>query len=136
MLGFYAIRKMSYEAFQPVKAPPVIRLVAFPRNRKRLSPISYPEVAEAFDLTAPAKPAAMTVLDVCNQVIHSYFFALWFDTNRRLRGVFFCSDRRKDVEVYLLELPTIIKLFDDVAASRSPFASLAHFYPERNRVVF
>jgi hypothetical protein len=68
-------------------------------------------------------------------VIHSYFLTLWFGPDRRLRCVFFCSDRQKDVEVYRLELAAIVKLFDDVAASRSPYASLAHFYPKHNRVV-
>jgi hypothetical protein len=77
----------------------------------------------------------MRLRDVCNQVIHSHFFTLWFDPDQRLQGVFFCSDRQKDVEVYRLEIAAIVKLFDDVAASRSPYASLAHFYPEHNRVV-
>src|SRR6266508_2088861 len=101
MLGFYAIRKMSYEAFEPVKAPAAVKVVAFPRNSHKRSPISYPEVIEAFDLTAP-RPKSMLVKEVCNQIIHSHFFALWFGPDRMLHGVFFCSDWEKDKEVYRL----------------------------------
>lgn len=133
MLGFYAIRKML-ESFHPaLKAPASLRVTAFPRNSTKLSLISWPEVGEAFDLTRPRRET-LKVKEACNQVIHSHFFSLWLGPDRILRGVFLCSDRIKNQKVYRVDLDTIIDLFEEIAASRITTASLAHFYPDNNRV--
>jgi hypothetical protein len=134
MLGFYSVRKLL-EAFQP---PPnmVLQLTVttFPRNRKKLSPICWPEVAEAFDLDAPGTET-IDLLYLCNQVIHSYFFSIWLAPDHALRGVFFSSDRYKDKKIYRMDISTTVALFEQIADSRHKFASLAHFYPDHNRVV-
>ena len=73
MLGFYSVRKML-EAFQP---PPNMdfqsKVTTFPSTTKKISPICYPEVLEALDLKKP-KNETVALKDLCNQVIHSYFF--------------------------------------------------------------
>jgi hypothetical protein len=138
MLGFSAIRKMSDKTtFQPVKIPgrPKIQVIVFPRNTdQKLSSISWPSVEEAFWLTRPAS-TSLPVITLCNQIVHTHYFALWFNPSNRLRGIFFCSDDKKDEEVYRLEAETIVKLFEDVAQGRERFVSFGHFYPEHNRVV-
>jgi hypothetical protein len=133
MVGFYAIRKML-ESFHPaLKAPASVRVTAFPRNSTKLSPISWPEVGEAFDLTKPCRET-LKLKVACNQVIRSHFFSLWLGPDRTLRGVFLCSDRLKAQKVYRLDLDTIVALFDGIVDSRLTAASLAHFYPDNNRV--
>ncbi len=72
---------------------------------------------------------------LCDQVIHSYFFSTWLNPDRKLRGVFFCSDRLKDREIYRLELTTIIDLFEAVGTSRRTLGSLRHFAPDNNRLI-
>lgn len=134
MLGFYSVRKLL-EAFQP---PPnmalQITVTTFPRNRNMLSSICWPDVAEAFDLDMPGTET-LGLRDVCNQVIHSYFFSVWLGTDRVLRGVFFSSDRNKERRVYRIDISTIVTLFEKIASSRRKVASLAHLGPDHNRVV-
>jgi hypothetical protein len=134
MLGFYSVRKLL-EAFQP---PPNMALqltvTTFPRNRKKLSPICWPEISEAFDLGAPGTET-IGLRDLCNQVIHSYFFSVWLAPDHAFRGVFFSSDRNKDKKIYRIDISAIVALFEKIANSRHKFVSLAHFYPDHNRVV-
>jgi len=134
MLGFYSIRKLL-EAFQP---PPNMnfqsKVTAFPRNKEKLSLICYPEVTEAFELDKP-KIETIALKDLCNQIIHSYFFSVWLGPNHELRGVFFSSDYYKDKKIYRMEILAIAALFEKIASSRRKFVSLAHFYPENNHVI-
>lgn len=137
MLGFYAVRKMSDKTtFQPVKIPrrPRLQLTAFPRNNEKLSPISWPAVDEAFSLDRP-RSTSMPVSTLCNQIIHSHYFGLWFNPSNRLRGIFFCSDDLKETEVYRLEIEAIVRLFEGVADPGDRVVSLTHFYPDSNRVM-
>jgi hypothetical protein len=134
MLGFYSIRKLL-EAFQP---PPNMnfqsKVTTFPRNKEKLSPICYPEVTEAFELDRP-KTETIGLKDLCNQIIHSYFFSVWLGSNHGLRGVFFSSDYYEDIKVYRMDISAIVALFERIASSRHKFASLAHFYPDNNHVI-
>ena len=133
MLGFYAIRKML-ESFNPaLKSPERLRLTTFPTRRARLSPIAFPDVAEAFDLAKP-RAESMLLRHVCNEVVHSYFFSLWVGPDRALRGIFFSSDQKKNKRVCRLDIEAIVTLFEGIARSRTA-VSLAHFYPEHTRVI-
>jgi hypothetical protein len=133
MIGLYAVRKML-DSFTPAfKIPQHLKLITFPRLPTRLSPIVFPSVEEAFDLTK-AKAVSISTRQVCDEVIHSHFFSLWVDPSKRLRGVFFASDRHKDERICRLDVETISVLFETIARSRTP-ASLSHFVPDDNRVV-
>lgn len=138
MLGFYAIRKMlPGHAFRPppyLENKPSLRITTYSRNKVTRSTISWPDVKVAFDL----KQGRRETLDidyVCNQFIHSHFFSTWLGPNKELRGVFCCSDRSKDKEIYRFELVTIIDLFEAVGTSQHKVASLRHFAPEDNRII-
>lgn len=137
MLGFYAIRKML-ESFDPVpvESEGPLSLTTFRRNRSRVSPLAFPDVSEAFDLTGP-KMVELELREVCNQIIHSHFFSLWLARDQALHGVFFCSDRnwKEGKEVYRLDIEAIVTLFERIAKSRRKYVSLRHFYPENNRIV-
>jgi len=136
MLGFYAIRKMLH-AFNPPPAlekPPALHVIAFPRNRSWVPPsdIFWPEVTEAFDL---AKPSAETLnLEyACNQIIHSHYFSLWLAPDRKLHGIFVCSDKLTEDKIFRLDLDRIISLFETIADSSRKVVPLK-FAPETNRV--
>ncbi len=135
MLGFYSIRKMQ-ESFDPalkLKLPGHLKLTTFPRTKKRLSPIVFPDVADAFDLTR-STPASIPTKAVCDEVVHSHFFSIWVDSHRALRGVFFASGKYKEERVCRLGIETVVVLFESIARSRTP-VSLTRFVPDNNRVV-
>jgi hypothetical protein len=121
------------DAFQPTpNVPTQVALTTFRRNKQRLSPVSWPEVWEYFDLTKPSDEN-LGVRELCNQIIHSHFFSLWLGPDRALRGIFFCSDRYKDRKVYRIDISVIVELFERIASSDRRTASLVHFYPDHNR---
>lgn len=134
MLGFYRVRKIL-DAFQPPpNLPTMVPVTSFPRTGTRLSPIGWPEFAEAFDLTK-ATSEQIALRDLCNQVIHSYFFSSWIGPDGHLRGAFCCSDKQKNRKVYRVGIEQAIALLEAIGRSRKTYASLSHFYPRHNRVL-
>ena len=133
MLGCYAVRKMLHAFQPPPNMPTDVPLTTFPHNGKKLSRIVWPSVEDAFDLAKPGGER-ISLRELSNQVIHSHFFSLWLGPDRALRGIFFCSDRNKDRKVYRLHMVALVTLFEQIASSRRRAASLAHLYPDHNRV--
>ena len=133
MLGFYAIRKMLESFDRALKAPGHLRVTTFPRRKVKLSPIVFPDVAEAFDLMRPTS-VSLPTREVCHEIIHSHFFSIWVDPHRSLRGVFFASDRHRNERVCRLEMEGIVSLFESIARTRTP-VRLDRFVPDNNRVI-
>jgi hypothetical protein len=133
MLGFYAVRKIAESFGPPLRDPSHLRVTTFRRGTGKPSPIVFPDVLKAFDLTAP-KMVSMPLRDVCNEIIHSHFFSLWLDRSRTLRGVFVASDWNKNKRICRLDIERIAILFEGIARARGP-VSLTHFVPDNNRVV-
>lgn len=134
MLGFYSVRK-TLEAFHP---PPNmsfdIAVATFPRNKEKLSPICFPDVTEAFDLNKHSSEI-IELRELCNQIIHSYYFSVWLNDSSKLKGVFFCSDRLKNKKIYRIDMSVIVSLFEKIASSHHKVASFVHLYPDHNRVI-
>lgn len=134
MLGFYAIRKMLH-SFNP---PPTLenqlrlQLTVFPCQGPSYSPVFWPDVRESFDLDRPRNETHELEF-VCNQIIHSHFFALWFNQERKLMGLFFSSDHFKDKKLFRLDLASIATLFEDIAESRRRIVKI-QFAPRDNRI--
>ncbi len=134
MLGFYSIRKLL-KAFDP---PPDMnihfKLITFPRNKNKLSTSCFPKVSETFDLKKP-NDESIKLYDLCNIVIHSYYFNIWLSTNNKLKGIFVTSDHYMDKKVYRMEISNIIELFEQIATSHRKYASGIHFSPDNNHII-
>jgi len=134
MIGFYTIRKLldAFQPMLPVKKETLFCLTAFPSLKKRILTLGWPEVDEYFDVAKPTT-VERKLSFICNQMVHSYLFTPWFDTNGRLAGVFFSSDTQKDRELLRMDLESIITLFEQIATRRG--RSPLKFSPEKNRFV-
>lgn len=137
MLGFYSIRK-TLHSFNPppdLETPPALHLTAFPRNRSQRVPpadLFWPDVGEAFDLDKPSS-CTLPLEYACNQFIHSVYFSLWLAPDRKLCGIFVCSDKEKEKRIFRFDLDQIINLFDTIAGSSRKIVPMK-FAPETNRV--
>ena len=133
MFGFYAIRKLSEshrlnEHFGGRQVP----VITYPWNGRRVGYFAWPNIQDHFDLTRPTLKRE-SVKDLCDWIIHSSVFSPWFTSANRLAGIFFCSDRRKHVEVIRLDIQRAIDLFR--AASGSRPAGWLRVAPRQNRQV-
>lgn len=135
MLGAYSIRKLiesrkltdavckiSLKAFQ---YPPTGRAVTF-TNHHRL------EVLYGLN---EEKKTSIGLRSFCDQLIHSYVFALWFEDS--FTGRFLSSDRDRNKQLLAVPIMEIINSFeavgnDDVVNMRAEFDAKSGDYVVKN----
>ena len=58
----------------------------------------------------------ITVRELMNQIIHSYYFSPFVAPEFGVFGVFISSDRDKEIGLYYMTFPKLIGLISDYAA--------------------
>ena len=81
--------------------------------------------AEAFDFEKPKK-VKLSVMFLCNQVIHSYIYKEVFEEEGLLTGIFISSDRERNRKLYFIAMTELIRLF----------AKIGKDYPSRGEFEF
>lgn len=56
----------------------------------------------------------LKLIDVCNQIIHSYHFFVAWSERSTLEGVYFNSDKSRQDRLYFIEIDSIIDLFTEI----------------------
>lgn len=115
MLGFYAVRKLiEAKKLSDATANQTLSLARYPlRPGKRVTHMNWHRVEELYDISAP-RDESRDVLQICNQVIHSYVFVLGFADTGGFANVLFASDRARHDGIFLITAQQIIDLFDAV----------------------
>lgn len=68
---------------------------------------------ELYDLTR-SRIIMRGLTFLCNQVIHSYIFALSFDESLNFNGIFVASDRERHQGLHFIQIQQIIDLFEQI----------------------
>ncbi len=118
MLGFYSIRKLleAGKASRQVDTRNV-SLIEYQRGLHRSRPVCGPILQADYDLDLPHQLQA-SLRFVCNQVVHSYVFAVGAGYNSGFAGIYFASERERNERVFFLDARELITLFCDVARDR------------------
>lgn len=127
-IGFYGVRKLlEAKKLSERLIKKRIPVQAFKFTGAR--PITYfnwnSKCGDAYDFEKPAK-LSMSLMFLCNQVVHSYVFKEVFDEDGALSGIFINSDREKNRMLYYVPLAEIVKLFTRVGND----------YPSRHQATF
>ncbi len=113
--AFYAIRKlMEADKLSQEVIDAKLGAICYPTTGKGMTKINNHRLHEHFDFSKGLN----TLLDlqfVCNQIVHSYIFAPFFEENESLAGVYFCSDMRRNQQLYDIQLSEIIRCLTEVA---------------------
>jgi len=120
-LGFYSVRKLieSKKVSDALKNKSYLvqklNFVGDPETIITKSPDSD------FELIRDAEKTSLTIIQICNQIIHSYHFVPFFPNGKNLIGFFFCSDFERKKCLYLITIFEVVEIFKAVGKN----------YPER-----
>ncbi len=119
-LGFFSIRKLkeSYLVNQSlISNNHVVR--SFPRVSTPLTIIKDPNHFLNNYHPFKGKDCTLSLKDLCNQFIHSFYFSPLIPENIGLMGFYFSSDWDKSKTVYYIQLIKVIEIFMSVGSDRA-----------------
>lgn len=130
MVSAYAIRKLA-EARKLADSTAATRLEvdAFPLIERVPDLMSWHRLDEFYDF-ANQRSVSLTMLDLCNQIIHSFVFAREAGVgdddqsrSRGLAGILVASDRARTGQLYRIDVNSLIRLLrlvgnEEVVGSR------------------
>jgi hypothetical protein len=119
MLGFFEVRKLIDSrkltrdfALQPLQ-------VKFHRpTGKCIHLFNRRNIEELYDFDG-GRRRTITVQYLCNQVIHSYVFALVFDEINQFQSVVVASDLARSKDLIEVPVTTIVEVFDRAGGVRA-----------------
>jgi len=82
-----------------------------PANEKIVTRFNKHRVVDLYNFPK-YKKSKIKLIDLCNQVIHSYIFDPTFDEDLLLAGFWVTSDRQRNTQLFGLVLDDIIKVFE------------------------
>jgi hypothetical protein len=114
MLGFYAVRKLiESKKLSDDVANQTLRIITHPWQGKSVTRVNRFDYRELYDLNR-SRIVVRNLTFLCNQVVHSYIFALSFDESGTFDGVLVASDRERHLALYFFQIQRIVDLFEQV----------------------
>ena len=114
MLGFYSIRKLiEARKLRDDVAHQIVEISAHAPTGKRITRLNSHRIDELYDLDR-RRSESCRLEWLCNQIIHSYIFALLTEEHGGLAGVLVTSDRNRSKALYEVTVDQMIVLFDQI----------------------
>jgi hypothetical protein len=114
MLGFYAVRKLiEAKKLSDDIATQNLRIITHPWRGEAVTRRNRFGYWELYDLSQ-RRTVARSLTFICNQVVHSYLFALSFDESQRFNGILVASDRERHHALHFIQSQQIVDLFEQV----------------------
>ena len=109
-LGFYSIRKLiEAKKISESIANKIYKIYEFKKKSKDINLISE-DFSGEFDFSK-SKIVEVSVIKICNQFIHSFFFAPLIPEGNSLIGFFICSDNKRKTGIYLITIFDIVEIY-------------------------
>lgn len=114
MLAFYSIRKLI-EAAKVATATSTMDIAVeqYPWKGKRVTRLNWHKLDELYDFDSRVT-ARISLQRICNQIVHSYVFAIAHSDSGGFGGFLFVSDREKNRHLHFLDVDSAIALFEHV----------------------
>jgi hypothetical protein len=114
MLGFYAVRKLiEAKKLSDDVANQTLKIAAHPWRGESVTRLYRFDYWGLYNLNR-RRTVVRSVAFLCNQVIHSYIFALSFDESGFFNGILVASDRERHQALYFIQSQQIVELFEQV----------------------
>jgi hypothetical protein len=136
MFGFYSIRKLTESAkLTDQVSQMTVALRSHSATGRRVHLLNLHRIDKLYDFE---KSQTRTVLlpFLCNQIVHSYVFSIYFDEERRLAGVFVSSDRERSKELLEVSIETIIDIFERVGRDEANVAVTFRFDEKKGDYIY
>jgi hypothetical protein len=114
MLAFYSIRKLIEAAkIATATSKMEIAVELYPWKGKRVTRLNWHKLDELYDSDSRIT-ARIPLQRICNQMGHSYVFAIAHSDSGGLGGFLFVSDRDKHRHLHFLDVDEAIAVFEHV----------------------
>lgn len=114
MLGFYAVRKLiEAKKLSDDVANQALRITTHPGRGESVTRLNRFDYWELYDLNR-SRTVSRSLTFLCNQVVHSYIFALSFDESGAFDGILVASDRERHQVLDFFQIQQIIDLFEQI----------------------
>ena len=114
MLGFYAVRKLiEAKKLSDDVANQTLKITTHPWQSQSVTRLNRFDYWELYDLDR-GRTIVRSLAFLCNQVIHSYIFALSFDESNTFNGILVTSDRERHQALYFVQIQQIVDLFERI----------------------
>jgi hypothetical protein len=114
MIGFYSIRKLMEAAkLTDLLTRASVSIRRYPAKGKPVTRINRHRVDELYDLNASEKQN-LSLLELCNQFVHSYIFAPVLREEGGLSAIWFASDRQRLRSLLEIGAKTVVSIFEGV----------------------
>lgn len=110
-IGFYVIRKL----IESQKISDLVRLKEYKvlefeyKNSKKSIINNFS--AEKYNFDQP-KQSTLTIVQLCNQFIHSFYFLPSFSEEGNLIGFYICSDHQHIKSIYLITIFDVVDIYE------------------------
>lgn len=115
MFGFYAIRKLAESKKLTDKV--VNGNISVTKRRSKGKAVlytNYHRAEELYEFDDAGTRSTISVMNLCNQVIHSYAFFLVMNSKNQLDGFLVTSDRNRNTGILEVKAADAIMLFEKV----------------------
>jgi len=115
-LGFYYVRKLieSKKISDSLKKKSY-EVKEFPYRGSPESIINHFKETD-YDFSM-AKTSKITIIQLCNQFIHSYYFFPFLPNGKNLIGFLFCSDHKRTSCIYLITLFDVVDIYRTIGSN-------------------
>jgi len=114
MLGFYIVRKLKEaKKLSDSVAHHRVNLKTYSAKGKNVTYMNWHKLDEVYDFSK-INGQTRSLSFICDQIIHSYVFVVELDENSNFTGILFCSDKKRNKELYFLEIDILTSLFENI----------------------
>ena len=128
MTGFYSVRRLvEAKKLSDSVAQEKLNCKSFP-NLKTVNLLNWHHYEKLYDLGSPTEEK-LEIGFVFNQFIHSYVFIIADSESCSFEGVYFCSDRYRNKNLFYISTSEIKRIFYLVGANY-PYKSKQQYNPK------
>lgn len=114
-LAFYSIRKLlEAKKLSDGCASQGVQIVEYKRTASIITHLNWHHADRHFDLQCP-KNRNWSVVQLCNQFVHSYIFHALSSVDSGLGGLWVASDKQKNTSLLEIRTAQIVNLLDSIA---------------------
>lgn len=123
-VSFYAIRKLiESKRLSDTILSIQIPVIQYPSTGKLATFLNSHKLDLLYDF-GKAEATAVALPFLCNQIVHSFVFAPLMNEDKTLAGLLFCSDHKRNANVYELSVANTVKVMKAIG---SDYPRSGHF---------
>lgn len=134
-ISFYSIRKLI-EANKISTDLIMTKITAksYPSLGKVVTSMNWHRIDELYDFST-SNIEKISLIFICNQLIHSYVFMPSFNENSQLTGILFSSDKYRNKKLFSVDINDVIGILRKVGSNYPNSATLIYDEKKKDYII-